>query len=146
EDVRTIDATNAQIKDINGRVLPILTALTGQDLGAEPEKWKAWWTDQLGYAFQKASTASKPTFTEVIDAPSPSWSASMECFGAGTLVRTIDGPRAIESIQVGDRVLAQDTTTGALGFQPVLAVHHTRSAETVKVTIGDETLVATGIH
>ena len=53
EDVQTIDAINAQIKQLNDRVLPIVTTMTGQDLGAEPEKWKAWWTDQLGYAFQK---------------------------------------------------------------------------------------------
>jgi hypothetical protein len=33
-----------------------------------------------------------------------------------------------------------------LGFQPVLAVHRTKSAETVRVTIDSETLVATGIH
>jgi Pretoxin HINT domain/HEAT repeats len=144
DDVRAIEATNAQFRDLNGRVLPILTTLTGQDLGPEPEKWKAWWTDQLGYAFQKQSTTSKPTFTEVVD--SPSWSASLECFGAGTLVRTIDGPRAIESIQVGDRVLTQDTSTGVLGFQPVLAVHHTKSAATVRVTLDGEALAATGIH
>lgn len=144
DDVQTIDATNARIEEINGRVLPILSTLTGRDLGPEPEKWKAWWTDQLGYAYQKQSTTSKPTFTEVVD--SPSWSASLECFGAGTLVRTIDGPRAIESIQVGDRVLSQDASTGALGFQPVLAIHHTKSAATVRVALDGETLVATGIH
>jgi hypothetical protein len=143
EDVRTIEATNARIKDLNGRVLPILATLTGQDLGAEPEKWKFWWTDQLGYAFQKQST-TKPTFTEMVD--SPSWSASLECFGAGTPVVTIDGPRPIESIQVGDRVLAQDTSTGVLVFQPVLAVHRTQSAPTVRVTLDGDSLVATGIH
>jgi Pretoxin HINT domain len=143
-DVEAIDATNARIRELNGRVLPILTTLTGQDLGAEPEKWKAWWTDQLGYAFQKQSTTSKPTFTDVID--SPSWSASLECFAAGTPVHTIDGPRAIESICVGDRVLSQDTATGALGFQPVLAIHHTKSAATVRVTLDGETIAATGIH
>jgi hypothetical protein len=147
EDVQAIEAINAGIKEVNGRVLPILTAMTGQDLGAEPEKWKAWWTDRLGYAFfQKTSTASKPTFTEVVD--SPSWSAprSVECFGAGTIVRTIDGPRPIESIQVGDRVLAQDTTTGVLAFQPVLTVHQTQSAATVRVNLDGESLIATGIH
>jgi hypothetical protein len=144
DDVRNIDAINGQIKDLNARILPILTTLTGQQLGAEPEKWKTWWTDQLGYAYQKASTTSKPTFTDVID--SPSWSASLECFAAGTPVHTIDGQRPIESINVGDRVLSQDPTTGVLGFQPVLAVHHTKSAPTVRVAIDGEELVATGIH
>ncbi len=144
DDVQSIDTINAGIRDLNGRILPILTTLTGREMGAEPEQWKAWWTDQLGYAFQKQSTTSKPTFTDVID--SPSWSASLECFAAGTPVHTIDGPRPIESIQVGDRVLSQDPSTGVLGFQPVLAVHHTKSAATVRVVVDGEELVATGIH
>ncbi len=131
EDVLTVDAMNAEIRQLNGRVLPIVTAMTGKDLGAEPEKWKAWWTDKVGYAYMSKTAETKPTFTEFVD--SPSWSASLECFGAGTLVHTIDGLRAIESIQVGDRVLAQDTTTGAIDFQPVLAVHHTKMAATVRV-------------
>ena len=65
---------------------------------------------------------------------------------AGTPVVTIDGPRAIESIQVGDRVLTQDTSTGVLGFEPVLAIHHTKSAATVRVALNSESLVSTGIH
>ncbi len=144
DDILTVDAMNADIRQLNDRVLPIVTAMTGKNLGAEPEKWKAWWTDQQGYAYQSKSTTTKPTFTEFVD--SPSWSASLECFGAGTLVHTIDGPRAIESIRVGDRVLSQDTTTGSIDFQPVLAVHQTRMAATVKVVLDGETLVATGIH
>jgi hypothetical protein len=144
EDVQAVEMMNAQINQVNGRVLPIVTAMTGKDLGAQPQQWKAWWSDQQGYMFQKASTTNKPTFTEIVD--SPSWSASLECFGAGTLVRTIDGPRAIESIRLGDRVLSQDTSTGALAFQPVLAVHHTKLAATVRVTLDGEAIIATGIH
>jgi Pretoxin HINT domain len=144
EDIQAVETLNARINQVNGRVLPIVTAMTGKDFGAEPQQWKAWWTDQQGYQFQMASTTNKPVFTEMVD--SPSWSASLECFGAGTLVHTIDGPRAIESIQVGDRLLAQDTSTGALAFQPVLAVHHTRMAATVRVNLEGESIVATGIH
>ncbi len=144
-DLQALEQINAQFKQCNDRVLPIVTRLTGQDLGAEPEKWKGWWTDQLGYAYQAPSTTTaKPTLTEIVD--SPSWSASLECFGVGTLVRTIDGNRPIESIQVGDRLLSQNTSTGALVFQPVLAVHHTKSAPTIRVHLDGEDIVATGIH
>ena len=45
------------------------------------------------------------------------------CFGAGTLVQTLGGPQKIESIAVGDRVLAQNIDTARLSFQPVLATH-----------------------
>ena len=71
-----------------------------------------------------AQTQSKPTFTDVVvfsaEPPRTHWA----CFAAGTPVHTIDGPRAIDQLQVGDRVLSQDTTTGALSFQPVVAIHH----------------------
>ena len=88
--------------------------ITGQDLGAEPEKWKTWWTDQLGYVYQSNIPETKPTLTDTVIATTPFTvgTSHTACFAAGTLVATMDGPRAIESIQVGDRVLAQDTTTG----------------------------------
>jgi hypothetical protein len=143
-DVQALEEINGQISHLNGRVLPIVKAMTGQDLGPEPDKWKGWWTDQLGYAFKAVSTTTKPTFTEIVDIPT--WSASLECFGAGTLVHTIDGTRPIESIRVGDRVLSQKASTGVLTFQPVLAIHHTEAAPTLRVTLDGESIAATGIH
>jgi hypothetical protein len=62
------------------------------------------------------------------------------------LVQTIAGPRKIESLVVGDRVLAQNTTTGGLSFQPVLATHLNGPSETFRITIDGESIVATGIH
>jgi Pretoxin HINT domain len=143
-DVRMIEAINQQINQINDRVLPIVRAVSGQTLGAEPDKWKSWWTDQLGYAFQASQPVAKPTFTDLIDVSS--WYASLECFGAGTLVHAAGGPTAIENIQVGDRVLTQDPSTGDLAYQPVMVIHRTRRAPTVKLDLEDESLVATGIH
>ena len=144
QDVRRIEAINEQITQLNSRVLPIIEATSGQKLGAEPEKWKGWWTDQLGYAFQASQPATKPTFTDIVDASS--WSASLECFGAGTLVHAAGGPRPIESIQIGDRVLSQNTSSGVLSYQPVMAVHRTKTAATIRVAVNGETIVATGIH
>jgi intein/homing endonuclease len=42
--------------------------------------------------------------------------------------------------------LSQNATTGVLTYQPVMAVHRTRAAATVRVTIDGESVVATGIH
>jgi hypothetical protein len=142
-DIRSLEVMNGQIHQLNDRVLPVVKLLTGQDLGAEPRKWQAWWTDQLGYALKSEST-SKPTFTDLVETPAQQVSSA--CFGPGTLVRALDGPRSIESIQIGDRVLSQDTTTGALTFQPVVAVHRTAPTPTLRITIDGETIVATGIH
>ena len=117
----------------------------GRSLGVEPEKWKSWWTDQLGYAFQASQPTTKPTFTEIVDASS--WSASLECFGEGTLVHAAGGPKAIETIQVGDRVLSQNTATGVLAYQPVMVVHRTEICRRrFRIAVEGETIVATGIH
>ena len=122
--------------------------ISGQDLGAEPEQWKSWWTDQLGYVYQSSIPETKPTFTDTLIATTPYTLGTTHsaCFAAGTVVSTLDGPRAIESIQVGDRVLAQDTTTGTMAFQPVVAVHRNRPSPTFRIDIDGETIVATGIH
>ena len=69
-----------------------------------------------------------------------------DCFDAGTPVRTRTGPRPIESLEVGDHVLSQDTATGALQFKPVLAVFKFRPADTLKVRFGAEEIVTTGVH
>ena len=46
-DVQFIEWTNENVKQTNARMLPVLTAITGLDLGTEHEKWKSWWMDQL---------------------------------------------------------------------------------------------------
>ena len=42
--------------------------------------------------------------------------------------------------------IAQHTSTGALSFQPVLATHVNGPSDTLRIAIGDEAIVATGIH
>jgi hypothetical protein len=72
------------------------------------------------------------------------------CFAAGTLVRTIDGLRAIESMKVGDVVLAQDVEAGALAYEPVVRVIHNSPRETLRIVLDDdgrdEPIVVTPIH
>jgi tetratricopeptide (TPR) repeat protein len=151
-DVRFIETANAGINALNGRTRVVLNAVTGRDLGDDPENWKTWWTDQLGYVYQSSQSQSKPTYTALVTQPLPPpppaihHSGHHSCFGAGTLVRTVDGPTNIEKIQVGDRVLSQNTTTGALEFQPVVAVYHNKPAATLRLAIGGEPIVSTGIH
>jgi len=152
-DVRTIEATNAGVNQLNGRTRDVLYAITGRDLGDDPENWKRWWTDQLGYAYQSSQSQNKPTYTSYATEPLPPEppppvprSRHCACFAAGTLVRTVDGPSVIEKIQVGDRVLSENTITGSLEFQPVVAVYHNKPAATLRLAIGGERIVATGIH
>jgi hypothetical protein len=143
-DVQFVETTNAGINLVDDRCLPVLKAITGLDFGVEPEKWKNWWTDQVGYVYQSDLPNVKPTYTEFVSAPNVV--AHGACFAAGTPVQTIDGPQPIESIRVGDRVLSQDTSTGQLAFQPVVATHLNGPAPTLRIAVGGEAIVATGIH
>ena len=61
-------------------------------------------------------------------------------------MRTVLGPRPIEGLQVGDRVLTSDVTTGALEVRPVVAVRHNPPSPTLRLTLGSESVVATPIH
>ena len=59
-----------------------------------------------------------------------------------------DGPARSRSNRSGSaiEVLSQGTTTGQLAFQPVVAVHRNQPAATLRIKIGGESIVATGIH
>ena len=114
------------------------------DLKDNEEGWHVWWYDTLGYSYQ-----SPPQVTLVQNA-SPSQLPPpyiTTCFVAGTPVRTLDGPRPIEAIQVGDQVLSQDATTGALGFQSVVFLHHNPPGKTLRVSLSNgESLVCSVYH
>jgi len=146
QDIQTVESWNAGIREVNDRALPIVKTVTGQDLGTDRDAWMTWWNDQLGYAYQSPTTVEKPTYTQLVVYPMNSTPPHNSCFAAGTSVQTIDGPRPIESLQVGDRVLSQNTSTGALSFQPVMVIHHNPPSPTLQLRLGGETLIATGIH
>ncbi len=61
-----------------------------------------------------------------------------QCFTGDTLVETSDGLVAIEDIEVGDFVLAEDTVTGETKYKEVLKVHVTQTTKLVHVTTTDE--------
>jgi hypothetical protein len=150
-DVSEINAHNQRVRAANEPVLAILREATGQDLGADKESWMAWWTDQQGYAYTPKQSTPKPTLLSYVQVPLPQPPSSLNrtshsCFGAGTPVHTASGLRPIEELSVGDSVLTQDAKTGALSFQPIVAVFHNRPAPTFRVQIGQETIMATGIH
>ena len=90
----------------------------------------SWWSDKLGYSYE-----SPPKVTIVQDGTPPLLPPPLytTCFVAGTPVRTLDGARPIESIQVGDQVLSQDDTNGALAFRPVVNIHHNPPGKTLRL-------------
>ena len=162
-DVAALARINAQIELRNGRVVPLLEAVSGQRLGADREAWVSWFTDQLGFSYRPPPRRPKPTYSyvkppayvPVVPPVSVQRSYSevpfvvrtMSCFGAGTLVWTRGGPRPIEELAVGDLVLAQDPETGTLGYRAVLRTHHNPPSETLTVRLDDgEAVIASLFH
>jgi hypothetical protein len=159
DDVEALRQRNDAIERTNDRAVQALAVLTGRDLGRDRESWAAWWTDQLGYTYTSPQVQPRPTVVVAapptyVPTPVPvttirggfTFPVFRSCFAAGTPVHTRDGLRAIETLRTGDVVLAQETATGALGFEPILSVAHNPPAATYRVELGDTTIVATGIH
>jgi hypothetical protein len=145
-DVYAIEQSNAQTTSLNGQIVSTLqsavdapTALDSSD----EDGWHRWWYDRLGYRYDA------PDQVQVAVNASPQYPAPSirSCFVAGTPVKTLDGLRPIEVLQVGDKVLSQDTATGALTFQPIQVVHHNPPGSTVRLTFDNgETLVPSVYH
>ena len=68
------------------------------------------------------------------------------CFVAGTLVTTEDGQKPIEEIQVGDRVLSEDETTGEVAVKTVTETYVNETDELVHIGVNGETISATPNH
>ena len=170
-DVAAIDRHNDAARQVNDRVTQVLRSISGRDHAADRERWKKWYIDLNGYNYTPAPEQPRPTvvqdvplayqpqmapITRVNRAVGPSdrsfsvsvapMSNIISCFGAGTLVRTLTGPRAIETLGVGDRVLTQSTSTGALGYQPVIRVHHNPPSPTFLIKLAGDTIVSSPFH
>jgi hypothetical protein len=170
QDAALLDAYNGAVDQFNGRVARVLEAISGQGRRDDPESWKAWWVDVQGYQYTPSPETPRPTVVENVPlaytpdpSPAVSYSATQRqvttkepvvspyssmpsCFGAGTLVRTLDGARPIESIRVGDCVLTLDVNSGALGYQPVTVIHHNPPSPTFLVKLGGDTIVSSPFH
>jgi hypothetical protein len=72
--------------------------------------------------------------------------APLPCFAAGTPVWTLNGPRAIEAIGEGDRVLAYDLVRQAVVERPVARVHRNRTRHFYEVAVSGRVVGATGRH
>jgi hypothetical protein len=151
-DLLAVRAYNDSVAEGNGRALETLEAVTGQNYGTDRDTWKKWWSDQNGYVYEPYNRP-KPTVTQLANTYQPVFVVPPQiifphtsCFAAGTTVRTRDGDRPIESLKVGDQLVTEDTQTGALSFQPIVQVFHNPPAATLRLDLGGDAVLATGIH
>ncbi|RIE03934.1 polymorphic toxin-type HINT domain-containing protein [Cohnella faecalis] len=72
--------------------------------------------------------------------------ASCNCFTAGTKVQTDEGEKKIEDIEVGDRVLSKDETTGEVAYKEVTATFNHETDEIYNIYVGGQTIESTFNH
>jgi hypothetical protein len=153
-----LNQLNAQIKSTNHRVMELLENVTLESSSpplptfAErkrtPEEWWNWWNDRI----ESFPSGAKPVLAryEVAFVPAvviqEASRPRSECLAPGTEICTQVGPIAVDDIQIGDMVLTQNQRTGELKFVPVLATSKRPPEPLVCLTIGSETIRATGGH
>ena len=85
-------------------------------------------------------TPAAPELTEVQRGYNP-------CFLPGTLVETPDGPRRIEQLRAGDRVVGRDPGDPAShGAHPLEDAHTGRTRRIVSVVVGGDAVLCTSTH
>lgn len=143
---RIINAENRQFERTNERICEALGDVTGQELKAEPHEWWKWWNEftetvilgekplDVIYAEENVAMLSAATF-------------HCSCLVAGTPIWTDRGAMAVDKVQIGDRVLAQDPDTGELAYKLVLRTTVREHSGTITVGLpGGKQIVASGGH
>jgi len=69
-----------------------------------------------------------------------------DCLAAGTMIWTIMGMKAVETLRTGDMVLSQNIETGELAYKVVLKTTTRPTSQLVKIHAGSEVLQASGGH
>lgn len=144
---RKVAETNQQVAVRNQRIVAVLTGVTDQSLGSEPRPWWDWWQDYTDYyrTGERPVMASIDSYNDYIIPPAQ-LSGSVECFAAGTTVWTKTGQRPIETLRMGDLVLAQDIDSGEIRYKPVLARTLRPAGPTLEISTGEEKFQSTRGH
>ncbi len=138
--------SNQKTTALNERIIAVLTGVSDQSLGSEPRAWWSWWQDYTDYD----RSAERPVY-ETQDSSSeyvapPVQSVAVECFVRGTPVWTKIGQRPIESLAIGDLVLAQNVKTGEIRYKPVAGRTLRPAGPIVQIATCDEKVLATRGH
>ncbi len=172
-DVNVIEATNATIRERNARLAEALRRVSGKDLGEDREAWLKWWMEKRGYKYVPPKDRDKATLDMQVALPylpsagparitdgnsmsNPGYCLIYDhekgqapkldkCFGAGTLVQTPDGLRAVEILRPGDLVLTGDAE-GTRRTDSIVSVHQSIASRTLRLIAGGETIVTTEGH
>lgn len=153
ENNAAMQANNDRILARNRLITRFLSDVTEHNFTQPAEVWK-WWDEtneterqslkpsRVRYA---TSMLASRNYTQLA-ASMPTSGFAGECFVRGTPVITRKGPRAIETIQVGDLVLSRHIATGQLSWQPVVRTTTRPPRPVFDISLDEEKLACTGGH
>jgi hypothetical protein len=156
---REVAEQNDGINKWNDRVCTTLADATGVALPVDPAQWWEWWrefnqlsplakTNESDYSYE--TRIEYVELTPIIETVAPAVGVTSlsqtECLVAGTPIWTDQGLSPIESVQVGDLVLAKHPETGELAYRPVLRTSVREPEPVFKLTTEGGELRATGGH
>ena len=136
----------ASAMNLNQRIAFALEKATGEDLGSDPKPWREWWHEHNELHVQQHEKSIAKRSSSQVTFYSRYYTPNMSCFPRGTKVWGQTGLVPIETIQIGDRVLAQDPQTGELAFKPVLGTTLRPPSKLLAIDLGDETFTTTLGH
>jgi hypothetical protein len=138
-----IEQANAAAEAGNARIIAVLAGTTDRSLGPAPRAWWDWWQDHTEYY----RAEKRPVYeTQDVSQAYITPDIPKECFARGTPVWTKTGQRAIETLELGELVLAQNVDTGELAYKPVIGRTVRPPSELLKVTMNGETIRTTRGH
>lgn len=144
-----MDAENDRTDEINKRAAEVLSAVSGQEFSVDPKFWWTWWC-----VFTGTQPRPKGLQVHVVKEQLPSTIAVGAippqnhdgCLIAGSLVMTETGLVAIDQIQIGDRVLSKDITTGEVAYKPVLLTTVRQPVPVKTFKVADTTITGNDVH
>jgi hypothetical protein len=146
EDVAAIERYNQDVNEVNDRATLTLKVALMEDFGPDRRGWERWWTEQGEVSSAAPARSLDSSRSQETPETAARARAASPGFGAGTLVWTRSGPRPIEDIRAGDRLLTHDTSSGSLSFSPVLAIRGIPPCPVESIEVGDEVISATDLE
>lgn len=134
----------------NQLIAAALKEATGQDFGADSDKWTKWLSELTDSYLPDAANAPPPSVVSLPGSDSlrrvSFVPTGVDCFAAGTLVTTRRGFVKVEDLKVGDMLLSRDMDDAKVSFQPVLRRITRPPTKQVTVTVDGEEITATLGH
>jgi tetratricopeptide (TPR) repeat protein len=139
---------NQASEALNARIIPVLTATTGKEFDSPRQWWDYWRENNEYYAYDHPVDYRYYSGTDdrFYGKPYDTVATNPSCFVKGTPVWTKTGRRPIESLELGDLVLAQDVNTGELKYSPIIGRTVRPPSPIVKLSIDKEQVRTTRGH